>query len=493
VCVKYFRVQSAVFNGVQIQSVEVECVQSRRLPHLQLLGCTSTASLEMRERLIAAFSSSKLSFPARRITIRLSPSVSADVCETLDLAVALAILGSSGAFPIEKLEQMLVFGSLRLDGAIQEANAAQVLRKFLRNSKMTGAILPWSVSSLLAEEKSYKGGGFRDLNEVLIFLRSEEKRAAHAAAICVDSPQAEPLENAIDRIEGLVVAKRMLEIAAAGAHHSLLLGPRGVGKSLLARALPSLLPPPNSEQQEELSLLYRVRREKWDGRIPFRAPDLSLSMRQLIGGMRGFGELSLAHGGVLFLDELLERDRESLEALRMPMERGWIAKIEGEQYFPADALIVGAANLCPCGARGDKANRCICSIWEIRRYRRRLSFALADRFDLRLELSPEQNEAQSSGRSYSQVRESILMARELMLRRQNKTNGRLELSECFEKEWQESAMARWRAESTRRGNSLRGSAALAKVALTISDLAAASFVSERHVFEAAHYRGAVEA
>lgn len=484
---KYFRVKSAVFSGVRVIPVEVECVQSRRLPYLQVLGCSPAAANELRERISAAFSSSRLAWPTRRVTVRLSPPLAGAALEPLDLAVAVAMLGSGGAFPQERVDGLLIFGSLGLDGRLQEAPEGRLLRRVLREGEFGGALLPWRTSSVLEQLKDVRGGGFRTLCEVLEFLRASTARAARPDSEPENVPE-EPVEALIERVEGQSVAKRMLEIAAAGAHHSLLLGPRGMGKSLLARALPGLLPPLPAEMRDEVALVYRRQQEPWDGFPPFRAPEPGISSRRLLGCQRNMGELSLAHGGVLFLDEFLEHPRESLESLRVPMERG-VVRLPAAGGLPADALVLAAANLCPCGGRGDPRARCTCSQWDIRRYGRRLSLALEDRFDLR-HLLPARAQEEGGGRvSHAELRKRVSAARALMTARQGRANGRLELAEALAaKRWEESARERWRAEADRLGVSLRGAASLARVALTVSDLEGAAEVREKHVFEAAHYR-----
>lgn len=487
---KYFRVQSAVIFGIRALPVEVECVQSRRLPHLQILGCSSSEAMGLRERIIAAFGSSGIALPARRITVRLSPPLNGvwAAIEALDLAVALSILGSTGAFTQARVEGLIVYGALRLDGSILSESETLPLRRLFRERGVPGALLPWGASSVLEEEGVAKGGGFRNLGEILEFLRSGTEAGPRSAP--TPPPQdVAPLDSVLETVVGQAVGKRVLEISAAGAHHTLLLGARGAGKTLLARSLPGLLPPLATEAREELALIHRFGNERWDGHPPFRAPDPQLSPRRLVGsGPRLLGEFSLAHGGVLFLDELLERDRQFLEALRIPMERGTVPL--GPTELPADAIVIGASNLCPCGGKGDPRSGCICSLTETRRYARRLSLALADRFDLRHVLGHASRDEKNS-LAYNDLRRRIAVARAKMQARQRKPNGRLLLTECFRfKLWDKRAERRWRLELDRSGASQRSAGALARVALTISDLGEEAVVREKHVFEAAHYREA---
>jgi magnesium chelatase family protein len=486
----YFRVQSALIVGIQAIPVQVECAQARRLPYLQIIGGGGKAASELRERVMAALDSCRLRIPARRITVQLQPPAHGLPLDHLDLAVAMAILGSCGMIPTAKLENVLVCGALGLDGGLRNLAYGASLRRLLRQGAYRSALLPWFGSEILEEEHLEAGGGFRSLREVVDFARGDQP----GRRMCLDPEGLPPPPHQIwERIEGQGLAKRMLEVAAAGAHHLLLPGPRAARADLLAHALSALLPPLGSTEMEEVRSVYSLAGMEFCPSRPFFSYASSPGLPPLLPDRRlsKVEEVLLAHRGVFLVGDACERESLLFPGLLGPMSTGKLQSRVGGRRMesPAEAIVVATTAACACGALGDPKLLCSCRPTEAKRFRGRWRKLLQYPFDLFLQLSLD-GATEVAGDPFSLRAERVQLARARMVKRQGKWNSRLSEEEAFaHKAWGKSAQALWKALAARQGSS---SCALARVALTVCDLRGGEAVEDKDLLEAKHYVGVGE-
>ncbi len=480
-------------DGLNAPPVTVEVHLAAGLPAFALVGLPDTEVKEARDRVRAAIVNSGFEFPQRRITVNLAPADLPKESGRFDLPIAIGILAASGQVPAKLLARHEFAGELSLSGELRPIRGA--LAMALHNQGKT-FILP----EASAREATLVGDA-----EVLAARSLLEVCAHLSGQTALDAPPADP-ESApaasspdLADVRGQAQAKRALEIAAAGQHSLLMIGPPGSGKSMLAARLPGLMPPLEGESAKAsaaiLSLVGQFRPEHF-GRRPYRQPHHTASAVALVGGGNPPrpGEASLANQGILFLDELPEFDRKVLETLREPLETGriHISRAARQAEFPAEFQLVAAMNPCPCGHHGAPANRCRCTPDQIARYRGKLSGPFLDRIDLLIEVPALPAEAladKPDGESSASVRERVSAASARQHQRQAKPNARLNVREIEAECTPDEAGTRLLQQASAQLQlSARAWHRILKVARTIADLAGSAQVRAPHVAEAIQYR-----
>ncbi|WP_457625457.1 YifB family Mg chelatase-like AAA ATPase [Persephonella sp.] len=494
-------IKSGGVLGIEGYSVDVEVNISQGLPQFITVGLPDTAVKESKERVKSAIINSGFSFPLRKITVNLAPADIPKQGTLYDLPIAVGILSSTGLIENEVLSDFAFVGELALDGSLRQIRGALAISSGLKN-RIKNLIIPAENSF----EASLVGGinvyGFSSLKEIVDFLNGDlDKKPVVPEVDSLFTDYSSYPD--FSEIKGQYITKRALEVAAAGFHNVIMVGSPGSGKSMMAKAFPSILPPISFDEAIETTKIHSVAGILEDFMVknrPYRNPHHTISDVALVGGgsVPRPGEVSLAHNGVLFLDEFPEFKRSSLEVLRQPMEdrEVVISRATGRFRFPAKFQLLAAANPCPCGYKNDQTRECRCSPQEIRKYRNKLSGPIVDRIDIISYVSsvpPEELSSMKTGESSKAIRERVLEAIDIQKRRFKDlpVNFNSEMSPSMIEKFvkmENSAENALNMAAKKYGISARGYHRILKVARTISDLENSDTVKLKHIIEALNFR-----
>ncbi len=500
------RVHTIALEGITARSVEVEVHLASGLPSLNMVGLPDGAVREAKDRVRSALTNSGHKVPPRRVTINLAPADLPKAGSAYDLPMAIGLLTAMGVIQTCDLEGRLFIGELSLDGRLKPVSGCLPASIHARNLDHREIIVPVANVGESALVPDMRIIGAETLSQLIGHLRGDTP-ISPAPCTKWDSWLGQNDEEGYDLadVKGQEYAKRALEVAAAGGHNLFMTGPPGSGKTLLSRCLPALLPAMTLEEALEVTAIYSVSGQLTNhftvvGRRPFRAPHHTATRVALIGGGSSGtlrpGEVSLAHRGVLFLDEIPEFGRNTLEVLREPLEANEvvISRAARSSRFPADFQLVAACNPCPCGHLGDPHHPCVCSRIQISRYQARLSGPLLDRIDIHVEVPPVPYEtlvALPSGESSKDVCERVSAARKIQLKRNgpsilnaNLRGSGLEQHTALDSDGKNLLLQA----SQRLGFSARAFHRILKVARTIADLDQSPHISSGHLAEAVQYR-----
>lgn len=496
------KVKACILQGLEGCIIEVETDLSNGLPGFNIVGLADTAIKEAKERVRASIKNSGYKFPVSKITINLAPANLKKEGSQMDLPIAVGIL-SAGKIIKNKISDICFIGELSLDGKITKIQGALPLVISLRNNNIKKVIIPEENKEECGVIDNIDIVPVKTLTELVDYLNSEIEISSYKS-VYEDSFSDFKYEEDFSEIKGQAALKRAVEIAAAGGHNLLMLGPPGSGKTMIARRIPTILPDLSFEESLEVTKIYSISGEINESGLikkrPFRSPHHTVSRAALAGGGRASkpGEVSLSHYGVLFLDEMPEFPKSVLEVLRQPMEDGMIsiARANNTYSYPAKFMLIGSMNPCPCGFLGDTKHECSCNQGQINKYLSKISGPLLDRMDIHIEVSPvyyEDLNSKAKEESSEKIKERVLRARKIQADRYKGlnvyTNSQLssgQVEKYCKIDTDSQTLLKLAFDNL--GLSARAYSKILRVSRTIADLENCENIKQSHIAEAIQYR-----